>query len=124
MSDATACTRAAVRANSATRAPSAADVRSIWVGLRPLVRPPDDEGGNTKSISREHTVLASPSGLVTVTGGKWTTYRAMAEDVARRMAYIDLMVENDFYEEYLDAIPEEYHNRIVIHQFHGFIIFI
>ncbi|MFD2301111.1 glycerol-3-phosphate dehydrogenase/oxidase [Paracidovorax citrulli] len=67
-----------------TRAPSAADVRSIWVGLRPLVRPPDDEGGNTKSISREHTVLASPSGLVTVTGGKWTTYRAMAEDVLQK----------------------------------------
>ena len=63
------------------RAPRAEDVRSIWVGLRPLVRPPDDEGGNTKALSREHTVLASRSGLVTVTGGKWTTYRAMAEDV-------------------------------------------
>ncbi|AVS83843.1 FAD-dependent oxidoreductase [Paracidovorax avenae] len=67
-----------------TRAPSASDVRSIWVGLRPLVRPPDDEGGSTKGISREHTVLASPSGLVTVTGGKWTTYRAMAEDVLQK----------------------------------------
>ncbi len=63
------------------RAPTAADVRSIWVGLRPLVKPPEDDGGNTKAISREHTVLASSSGLVTVTGGKWTTYRAMAEDV-------------------------------------------
>ncbi|UHL65332.1 glycerol-3-phosphate dehydrogenase/oxidase [Paralcaligenes sp. KSB-10] len=63
------------------RAPTRADVKSIWVGLRPLVRPPDDEGDNTKKISREHTVLASPSGLITVTGGKWTTYRAMAEDV-------------------------------------------
>ncbi|MBV6273147.1 glycerol-3-phosphate dehydrogenase/oxidase [Alcaligenaceae bacterium CGII-47] len=63
------------------RAPQRSDIRSIWVGLRPLVRPPEDEGGNTKAISREHTVLVSPSGLVTVTGGKWTTYRAMAEDV-------------------------------------------
>ncbi len=63
------------------RAPKAEDVRSIWVGLRPLVKPQNDEGGATKGISREHTVLASPSGLVTVTGGKWTTYRAMAEDV-------------------------------------------
>ncbi|OWT57605.1 glycerol-3-phosphate dehydrogenase/oxidase [Candidimonas nitroreducens] len=64
------------------RAPTRADVKSIWVGLRPLVRPPDDEDGeSTKKISREHTVLASPSGLITVTGGKWTTYRAMAEDV-------------------------------------------
>jgi glycerol-3-phosphate dehydrogenase len=63
------------------RAPRVEDVRSIWVGLRPLVKPQDEDGGNTKSISREHTVLASRSGLVTVTGGKWTTYRAMAEDV-------------------------------------------
>lgn len=63
------------------KAPSLSDVKSMWVGLRPLVRPPADEAGNTKKISREHTVLVSPSGLVTVTGGKWTTYRAMAEDV-------------------------------------------
>ena len=63
------------------RGPTRADVRSIWVGLRPLVKPQDDEGSNTKAISREHTVLVSQSGLVTVTGGKWTTYRAMAEDV-------------------------------------------
>lgn len=63
------------------RAPQRGDIRSIWVGLRPLVRPPDDEAGDTKAISREHTVLVSLSGLVTVTGGKWTTYRAMAEDV-------------------------------------------
>ncbi|MGB3290349.1 MAG: glycerol-3-phosphate dehydrogenase/oxidase [Burkholderiaceae bacterium] len=67
-----------------SRPPSRADVKSIWVGLRPLVRPPEDEGGNTKKISREHTVLVSPSGLVTVTGGKWTTYRAMAEDVLEK----------------------------------------
>ncbi len=64
-----------------TRPPLRADVRSIWVGLRPLVKPQDDEGDNTKGLSREHTVLVSRSGLVTVTGGKWTTYRAMAEDV-------------------------------------------
>ncbi len=67
------------------QAPTRADVKSIWVGLRPLVKPPPgdaaQEGGNTKAISREHTVLVSRSGLVTVTGGKWTTYRAMAEDV-------------------------------------------
>ena len=63
------------------RPPGLQDIRSTWVGLRPLVRPQGDEGEDTKSISREHTVLASRSGLVTVTGGKWTTYRAMAEDV-------------------------------------------
>ncbi|MEY2617586.1 MAG: hypothetical protein RL522_588 [Pseudomonadota bacterium] len=61
------------------RPPTRQDVRSQWVGLRPLVRP--DEEAATRAISREHTVQVSPSGLVSVTGGKWTTYRAMAEDV-------------------------------------------
>jgi len=66
------------------RAPGVEDVRSAWVGLRPLVRPlvrPPQGAGDTKKINREHTVIAGPSGLVTVTGGKWTTYRVMAEDV-------------------------------------------
>lgn len=62
-------------------APGPADIKSIWVGLRPLVKPPEDDTGSTQALSREHTVLVSKSGLVTVTGGKWTTYRAMAEDV-------------------------------------------
>ena len=64
-----------------TKAPTRADIKSIWVGLRPLVKPADEDGDSTKALSREHTVLVSKSGLVTVTGGKWTTYRAMAEDV-------------------------------------------
>ena len=69
------------------RAPTRADVRSVWVGLRPLVRHAGDDDENTKALSREHTVTVARSGLVTVTGGKWTTYRAMAEDVlARAMA--------------------------------------
>ena len=63
------------------RAPGASDIKSIWVGLRPLVKPADDDANTTQSLSREHTVLVSKSGLVTVTGGKWTTYRAMAGDV-------------------------------------------
>lgn len=67
-----------------SKAPTRADVRSVWVGLRPLVRPDDEDGGDTKAISREHDVRVGRSGLVTVTGGKWTTYRAMAEDVLER----------------------------------------
>jgi glycerol-3-phosphate dehydrogenase len=66
------------------RAPRPADIRSLWVGLRPLVKPVGDEGEPTKALSREHTVLVSRTGLVTVTGGKWTTYRAMAEDVLEK----------------------------------------
>lgn len=60
------------------------DIRSIWVGLRPLVAPPSDAQGSTQSLSREHTVVVDSNGLVSVTGGKWTTYRAMAEDVLQR----------------------------------------
>jgi len=59
---------------------SRADVRSAWAGLRPLVRAAAG-GGDTKRISREHLIEVSPHGLVSVTGGKWTTYRAMAEGV-------------------------------------------
>ncbi len=61
------------------RAPTRADVLSIWSGLRPLVQ--DVSAGSTKSISREHTIEIATNGLLTVTGGKWTTYRAMSEDV-------------------------------------------
>jgi glycerol-3-phosphate dehydrogenase len=63
------------------RPPATSDIRSAWAGLRPLVKPAHGDPADTKRISREHTILVSPHGLVTVTGGKWTTYRAMAEDV-------------------------------------------
>lgn len=62
-----------------SRAPTRADVTSIWAGLRPLVKHTGEAA--TKTLSREHTILVSRSGLVTVTGGKWTTYRRMAQDV-------------------------------------------
>lgn len=74
-----------------SRAPQRKDIKSIWVGLRPLVKPPEDEGANTKELSREHTILVSRSGLVTVTGGKWTTYRAMAEDVLKKCGQSGLL---------------------------------
>ena len=74
-----------------TKAPTHADIKSIWVGLRPLVKPADDDGDNTQGLSREHTVLASKSGLITVTGGKWTTYRAMAEDVLDKIFSADIL---------------------------------
>ncbi|MCD8504637.1 MAG: glycerol-3-phosphate dehydrogenase/oxidase [Burkholderiaceae bacterium] len=58
------------------------DIKSVWVGLRPLVAAPSSNGTTaTKTLSREHTIVTDSNGLVTVTGGKWTTYRAMAEDV-------------------------------------------
>jgi glycerol-3-phosphate dehydrogenase len=60
-----------------------ADVTGVWAGLRPLLAP-DDKGGHvserTSDLSRRHTVRTSTHGVVTVTGGKLTTYRKMAED--------------------------------------------
>jgi glycerol-3-phosphate dehydrogenase len=59
--------------------PADSDVLSIFAGLRPLVKAGD--GHDTAALSRDHTILVSRSGLITVTGGKWTTYRKIAEDV-------------------------------------------
>jgi len=61
-----------------TRDPTPADVLSCFAGLRPLVGGGSEE--DTASLSRDHTLQVSSSGLVTITGGKWTTYRKMAED--------------------------------------------
>jgi len=68
-----------------TQPPTVGDVLSVFTGIRPLVRP----GGatdttSTARLSRDHTILRSPSGLITITGGKWTTARKMAEDCVDR----------------------------------------
>ena len=68
-----------------TQDPTPADVRSVFAGLRPLVGAPAEEGG-TAALSRDHTLHIAPSGLVTITGGKWTTYRKMAEDTIDQAA--------------------------------------
>lgn len=69
--------------------PNRSDVRSIFSGLRPLAKPEETtEGKATKAISRHHKVLVSLSGLVTVVGGKWTTYRKMAKDAVNNAALI------------------------------------
>ncbi len=60
------------------RRPEDSEILSMWSGLRPLVR--KQGAKSTAALSREHTVLVSASHLVSVTGGKWTTYRRMAED--------------------------------------------
>jgi glycerol-3-phosphate dehydrogenase len=66
--------------------PTEADVLSCYAGLRPLVKA--GHAGSTAAISREHTVLISASGLVTITGGKWTTYRRMGEDCVNRVTQV------------------------------------
>ena len=75
------------------RDPGEEDVLSYFAGLRPLFREGADRGG-TKSVSREHSVIVSDSGLVTVVGGKWTTYRKMAEDTLGDAAVVGELPES------------------------------
>ncbi|MDF9830718.1 glycerol-3-phosphate dehydrogenase/oxidase [Parabacteroides sp. PF5-6] len=67
------------------RQPRREDVLSVFAGLRPLAAPKHNaDGRKTKEISRNHKIILSENGLLTVTGGKWTTYRDMAEDVINK----------------------------------------
>jgi len=66
--------------------PQLSDVRSMFAGLRPLVK---GKTKKTAALSRDHLITVSESGLITITGGKWTTYRGMAEDV------VDIAVEKN-----------------------------
>jgi glycerol-3-phosphate dehydrogenase len=63
-----------------TKKPTRADVLSVFAGLRPLVAP-ENKGQSTKEVSRSHKIIVSETGLITITGGKWTTYRKIAEDI-------------------------------------------
>ncbi len=68
-----------------SKQPKREDVLSVFAGLRPLAAPKKDANGQkTKEISRSHKIVISDSGLITITGGKWTTYRDMAEDVINK----------------------------------------
>ena len=69
-----------------TKDPTAADVVSVFAGLRPLIASGDIV--DTPVISRDHSLMISPSGLVTIAGGKWTTYRKMAEDTVNETAIL------------------------------------
>jgi glycerol-3-phosphate dehydrogenase len=60
--------------------PTRADVLSVFAGLRPLAAP-KEEGKSTKEVSRSHKIIVSETGLITIAGGKWTTYRKIAEDI-------------------------------------------
>lgn len=73
-----------------SRDPADADVLSVFAGLRPLVK--TNRAVGTASLSRDHTILASASGLLTITGGKWTTYRKMGEDVITQAERIAALV--------------------------------
>jgi glycerol-3-phosphate dehydrogenase len=86
------------------KVPTPADVLSVFVGIRPLV---GDSGGNTAVLSRDHTIRIDNSGLLSIAGGKWTTYRRMAEDCVNQAAMLGRLPEKS-------AITEE----LRIHGFH------
>ncbi|MCC5929109.1 MAG: glycerol-3-phosphate dehydrogenase/oxidase [Cyclobacteriaceae bacterium] len=67
--------------------PRIEDIKSHYAGLRPLLAP-TREGNTTKEIARGHTIFVSASGLLTISGGRWATYRQMAEDVVDRAAML------------------------------------
>ena len=73
------------------RHPTRGDVLSAFAGLRPLVHP--GGAGETSLLSREHVILLSSSGLVTIAGGKWTTYRRMGEDAVNQAAAVAGLAE-------------------------------
>lgn len=63
-----------------SRPPKREDVLSVYVGIRPLVKAAGSDAGRTSALSRDHTIHIDGGGLLTIAGGKWTTYRHMAED--------------------------------------------
>ncbi|GMH99362.1 hypothetical protein TrVE_jg13345 [Triparma verrucosa] len=72
---------------------SSRDVRAAWSGIRPLVMDPA-KGNDTKAISRTHVIEVSPSNVVTIAGGKWTTYRRMAEDTVDKVIEVEPKVKD------------------------------
>ena len=77
-----------------SRKPQRSDVLSVFAGLRPLAAP-KKEGKSTKEISRSHKIFVSKNKLVTITGGKWTTYRKMAEDTVDKVIGLGLLEKRE-----------------------------
>ena len=74
--------------------PSRSDVLSVFAGLRPLAKP-EETHKTTKEISRGHKILISVSGLITIIGGKWTTYRKMAEETIEKAIMLGGLTERE-----------------------------
>ena len=73
------------------RTPTRGDILSVFAGIRPLVK--SAGGGGTATLSRDHTIYIEKSGLLTICGGKWTTYRHMAEDCVNQAAMLARLPE-------------------------------
>ena len=79
------------RRSTSRGSPPARDILSVFAGIRPLVR--SANAGNTAALSRDHTIRIENSGLLTICGGKWTTYRHMAEDCVNQAAMLARLPE-------------------------------
>jgi glycerol-3-phosphate dehydrogenase len=81
--------------------PGRADILSVFTGIRPLVR--SGEGASTAALSRDHTIRIENSGMITICGGKWTTYRHMAEDCVNHAATLARLPERPCVTEHLNV---------------------
>ena len=75
------------------------DILSSWSGIRPLVK---SDKSSTEQMVREHIILKSKNNLVSIAGGKWTTYRKMAEDL------VDFLIKNRFLEKQKKCETKKY----------------
>ena len=80
--------------------PTRKDVLSVFAGLRPLAAP-EEEGKSTKEVSRSHKIIVSETGLITITGGKWTTYRKIAEDIVDKAISTHKLIKKNCITEHL-----------------------
>jgi glycerol-3-phosphate dehydrogenase len=103
------------------RSPKANDVLSTFAGLRPLLRGRNGQvTGSTAKLSREHAVIVSDSGLVTITGGKWTTYRRMAIDAVDHAARVGGLPDRPSTTDQLElhgweAVPDGHNDAFAIY---------
>ena len=77
-----------------SRPPKREDVLSVYVGIRPLVKAAGSDASKTSALSRDHTIHIDGSGLLTIVGGKWTTYRHMAEDAVNHAVMLGKLDDN------------------------------
>jgi glycerol-3-phosphate dehydrogenase len=77
-----------------THPPQREDVLSVFVGIRPLVKAPGADASKTSALARDHVIHIDQSGLLTIVGGKWTTYRHMAEDAVNHAITLGKLVDS------------------------------
>lgn len=93
--------------------PTRADVLSVFAGLRPLVAP-ENKGQKTKEVSRTHKIIVSETGLITITGGKWTTYRQIAEDIVDKAIKVHQLPNNKCVTKHLSIHGNKKNNSTIL----------